>query len=67
MGLFIAATTYNGAISLAITADPVLVPDAEFLAECLRASLDELRKSTKAVKNASAVKKKTRRRAGRAP
>jgi WS/DGAT/MGAT family acyltransferase len=43
MGLEFAIMSYAGRLSIAATADPVLVPDAERLAEALRAAGAELR------------------------
>ncbi len=43
VGLFVAILTYNQRITLGTTVDRVLVPDCWFLAECLEASLSELR------------------------
>jgi hypothetical protein len=42
MGLFIAATSYGGVVSLAITADPALLPDVDLLADCMETSFAEL-------------------------
>ena len=48
MGLFIAATTYAGTVSIAATADSQLMPDIGFFGECVEGSFAELRESHKA-------------------
>ena len=51
LGLFIAATSYNGVISFCITADRQLVPDVEFLRRSIEAAFKELqRAAAKAVR-----------------
>jgi diacylglycerol O-acyltransferase len=42
LGLFIAATSYDGAISFCVTADRQLVPDVDFFCRCIDASCKEL-------------------------
>jgi hypothetical protein len=48
LGLFIAAFSYNGVVSICITADRPLVPDVDVLCGCIEASFGELRKAKKA-------------------
>jgi WS/DGAT/MGAT family acyltransferase len=43
IGLFNAITSYNQVLSIGATADPTMVPDIWFYAECLDASFAELR------------------------
>jgi hypothetical protein len=45
IGLFHCALSYNGAISIAVTACRAQMPDPEFYAECLEASFRELREA----------------------
>jgi hypothetical protein len=40
-GLFFAVSSYCGKLFISPTSSPVIVPDPEFLAECLRASISE--------------------------
>jgi diacylglycerol O-acyltransferase / wax synthase len=42
LGLFIAATSYDGAISFCVTADRLLVPDVDFFCRCVDESCTEL-------------------------
>lgn len=42
LGLFIAAISYDGRISLCVTADRQLVPDVDHLCRCIESSLREL-------------------------
>jgi WS/DGAT/MGAT family acyltransferase len=48
LGLFIAAFSYNGVVSICITADRPLVPDVDVLCGCIEASFGELRQAKKA-------------------
>ena len=50
LGLFIAAFSYNGVVSICITADRPLVPDVDVLCGCIEASFGELRRAKKARK-----------------
>ncbi len=43
MGLFIAAISYDGWVGFSLTADRKLVPDLDFLRDCIEASFAELR------------------------
>jgi WS/DGAT/MGAT family acyltransferase len=66
LGLFIAATSYNGAITFCITADRKLVPDVEFLRRCIEASFDELQRlAAQATKAAPGGPRQRQVRAGR--
>jgi WS/DGAT/MGAT family acyltransferase len=50
LGLFIAAFSYNGVVSICITADRPLVPDVDVLCGCIETSFGELRRAKKARK-----------------
>jgi len=45
LGLFLSANTYDGVVSLCVTADPELVPDPVFLCRCIDRSFQELRRA----------------------
>ncbi len=62
MGLFIATPSYNGQISFNVISTREILPDIDFLIECLRGALDDLLESANSVleaSNQSAPKKVT--------
>jgi hypothetical protein len=58
LGLFIAATSYDGSISFCVTADRQLVPDVDSVCRCIEASLDELRHGRQPLTRAGTVRRR---------
>ena len=59
MGLFLAVTSYNGALSINATSCRRTMPDIEFFITCLRESFNELLDAANSLNNSKVVKKKS--------
>ena len=57
MGLFIAAPSYNGKVSFSVTSTREVMPDIQFFINCLKKSVEELKRATKPAKKITAKKK----------
>ena len=62
MGLFIAATSYNGKVSFSVTSTREVLPDIQFFITCIQKSVEEMKQATKPKKKKKkAAKKKATR------
>ena len=63
MGLFIAAPSYNGKVSFSVTSTREVMPDIQFFINCLKKSVEELKRATKPAKKITAKKKAAKKKA----
>ena len=56
MGLFIAATSYNGKVSFSVTSTREILPDIQFFISCIQESVEEMKQAMK-LKKKEAKKK----------
>jgi diacylglycerol O-acyltransferase len=65
MGLFIAAPSYNGKVSFSVTSTREVMPDIQFFINCLKKSVEELKRATKPAKKITAKKKAAKKKAAK--
>jgi hypothetical protein len=59
MGLFIAATSYNGKVSFSVTSTREVLPDIQFFITCIQKSVAEMKRAAMPKKKRKKKKKKS--------